>query len=130
MKQKICTFFGVKIFLNTKLIVVMNYTYIADFYLYFSSYTTWRFFDNILLLAALFTISSLPDASSPFMKNENQACRRNIRKYRHGCARDGRHGTFFQLPVFVNPRLMFSSARDDTRNSHVECVASRDVIMG
>lgn len=83
------------------------------------------------LLAALSTISLLPEASSPFMKNENQACQGNIREYTDmGAARDSRHGAFFQLPVFVNPRLMFSSARDDTRNSHVECVASRDVIMG
>lgn len=83
-----------------------------------------------MLLAALPTISLLPEASSPFVKNENQACRGNIRKYTDtDAARDGRHGPFFRLPVFVNPRLMFSSARDDTRNSHVECVASRDVIM-
>jgi len=59
------------------------------------------------------------------MKNENHARRGNIRKCTNtGAARDGRHGPFFRLPVFVNPRLMFPSARDDTRDSHAECAAS------
>ena len=59
------------------------------------------------------------------MKNENHARRGNIRKCTNtGAAHDGRHRPFFRLPVFVNPRLMFPSARDDTRDSHAECAAS------
>lgn len=81
-------------------------------------YNTTRSLFNIHVKASL----------SPTMKNENQACRAqsvevhtaNIATYTNAMAGTDLFPTL--LPVFVNPRLMFPSARDNSWNSRAECV--------